>query len=204
MDAVYPQLPRLWPLLSLKSNARILVPLCGKSLDMQWLAEQGCNVIGVEVSAKALREFRDGYPGEFSEDSSYGFTIYRSNSIELWQGDFLKLPVTEIPRFDLIYDKAAIVALPREMRASYAKKVLELCGEHTQILLQTFEYIQKEMSGPPFSVDEKELRKYFDHRFEMTLLHEQSKLNELSKFQRRGLSTYLSEKVYLLKPLHRD
>lgn len=204
MDIVYPQLPKVWPKLSLKSDARVLVPLCGKSLDMNWLTEQGHYVIGVEASPKALREFMDQYSHDFSKDSSHGFTIYRLESIELWEGNFLKLPKEKIPALDVVYDKASIVALPPEMRESYAQKILSLCGKETQILLQTFDYEQDEMTGPPFSVDEKEIRTYFGHHFELELLHEQSKFDELSKFQQRGLSSYLNEKVYRLTPTHGD
>lgn len=201
MDVVYPQLPKLWPGLSLKNKARVFVPLCGKSLDIKWLAEQGNHVIGMDVSRKALHELMDIFPQSFSEDSSHGFTIYRSESVELWEGDFLKLPAEKIPDPDVIYDKASIIALPPEMRKRYAQKLLEFCGKQTRILLQTFVYNQSEMSGPPFSVDEKEIEQLFGHRFKSILLHEESKLEELSKFERRGLSSYLIEKVYLLKPL---
>ncbi len=201
MEVVYPQLPKLWSILSLKKGARVFVPLCGKSLDMKWLAEQGYYVFGVDVSGKALHEFMDIVPQSFSENSSHGFSIYRSKSIELWEGDFMKLPVAQVSKLDAIYDKASIVALPADMRKMYAHKLLELCINRTQILLQTFTYDQDEMNGPPFSVNEEEIRQLFGHRFNLQLLHEQSKLEELKKFQRRGLSSYLIEQVYHLNPL---
>jgi thiopurine S-methyltransferase len=198
MDIVYPPLPRLLPQLSLKSQSRVLVPLCGRSLDMKWLSEQNHYVIGVEVSQKALQEFIESCDQAFVSDSSHGFTIYRSPSIELWQGDFLKVPENVIKPLDAIYDKAAIVALPENLRPDYAQKLLDLCHEHSQILLQTFVYKQNEMNGPPFSVDEEEINRLFGHRFSITLLHERSLFDELSKFQRRGLSSYLIEKVFHL------
>ena len=201
MDVVYPPLRKLWPQLSLKSQARVLVPLCGRSMDMKWIAEQGCQVIGVEVSQKALQDFMDRWDEEFTTDSSHGFTIYKSPSIELWQGDFMKIPESKIKPVDAIYDKAAIVALRKDMRSKYAKKLLKLCHANTQILLQTFEYKQDEMNGPPFSVDGEEISRLFGHQFSITSLHEQSLFDELSKFQRRGLSSYLVEKVFHLKPL---
>lgn len=200
MNQVYPLLPDLWPRLSIKANAQVLVPLCGKSLDMKWLAEQGCQVTGVEISRKALKEFMEGVLAPFSTTSSHGFAIYKSKNIILWEGDFLKLPATGIATPDLIYDKASMVALPPDLRNDYAQKVLSLCSAHTKILLQTFEYKQAEMTGPPFSVDEKEIREYFGKRFFLQQLHEQSKIEELNKFQRRGLSSYLLEKVFLLQP----
>lgn len=203
MNEVYPPLPEIWSHLSLRSNPRVLVPLCGKSMDMNWLAEQGSYVIGVEVSQKALQEFINHCSEEFRRGSSHGFSIYKSKSFELWEGDFLKLPPSEIPNLDLIYDKASIVALPPKGRKHYAKKILELCGKSTQILHQTFEYDQNEMNGPPFSVTEKEIENHFGQQFQVKLLREQSKLDELSKFQRRGLSSYLTEKIYHLKPLYK-
>lgn len=201
MGRVYPKLPEIWPLLSLTSNPRVLVPLCGKSLDMRWLADRRCYVIGVEISQRALQEFRNSQPEAFHRDASHGFTIYRSSSFELWEGDFFKLPEGEISDPDLIYDKASFVALPPKSRKDYGQKILELCGKNTQILLQIFEYNQDEMNGPPFSVSEHEIRHTFGEQFSIKLLHEQSKFEELSKFQRRGLSSYLNEKIYHLEPL---
>lgn len=200
LDEVYPLLPKVWPQISVNGNDRVLVPLCGKSLDMIWLAEQGCHVTGVEVSPRALREFRERSPSTFTESNSHGFTVYKSEHIELWEGDFLKFPSTVISRPDVIYDKAALVALPPELRSDYAHKVRELCREKTKILLQTFDYVQEEMNGPPFSVPEQEVRDHFGDRFELTLMHEQSKLELLNKFRRRGLTSQLKEKVYLLEP----
>jgi thiopurine S-methyltransferase len=150
---------------------------------------------------KALAEFTHSYPETFSKDSRHGFHVYQSKHIELWQGDFLKLPREELPQIDAIYDKAAMIALPERMRASYAKKILAFCQDNTQMMLQTFEYDQSEMSGPPFSVLQREVELHFSEHFEITLLHEQSKFDELDKFQQRGLSTYLNEKIYHLKPL---
>ena len=39
-----PLLMRFWP--TLAAGARVLVPLCGKSLDMSWLAANGHEVLG--------------------------------------------------------------------------------------------------------------------------------------------------------------
>ena len=200
MNRVYPPLPEIWSHLSLEEGCRVLVPLCGKSLDMKWLADRGCRVTGVEVSQKALQEYMNLYRQSFSEHSSHGFTIYRSNNIELWEGDFLKFPPGEIPTPHLIYDKAALVALPPEMREEYGKKVRDIASGRSVLLVQTFEYPQQEMNGPPFSVDKQEIKRLFGDEFTLELLHEESRLEEMEKFRRRGLHSYFLEKVYLLKP----
>ncbi|HET6527158.1 MAG TPA: hypothetical protein VFG39_00260 [Balneolaceae bacterium] len=200
MDEVYPLLPDLWPSLSLKAGARILVPFCGKSVDMQWFIDKYFHVTGVDVSEKALHAFMERSSNPFTSQHQYGFSVFRSENIELWQGDFQKLPVAGMPSFDAIYDKAALIALPEEMRLKYAQKVLQCSGPETQMMLQTFEYEQDEMTGPPFSVDEQEIRRLYGKQFDLALLRQKQKPELRGKFQRRGLSSYLIEKVYHLKP----
>ncbi|MGB5485800.1 MAG: thiopurine S-methyltransferase, partial [Lysobacterales bacterium] len=41
-------LRKFWP--GLHPGGRVLVPLCGKSPDLLWLAKQGYDVTGVELS----------------------------------------------------------------------------------------------------------------------------------------------------------
>jgi len=200
MDTVYPPLPNLWNHLGMNAEAQVLVPLCGKSLDLLWLADHCDTVTGVEVSPKALQYVMQEHNESFAQDYSHGFSIYRSDSLVLWQGDYAKLPADQIPSQDLIYDKASIIALPAEKRSRHANKTIELSNSDTQLLIQTFEYNQSEMSGPPFSVDEQELKKLFGHWFKLKCIHEQSKLEELQKFKRRGLSSFLTEKVFHLTP----
>lgn len=55
--AVNPLLNKFWPSLKLAHGSRVFVPLCGKSLDMLWLAQQGHEVIGVELSSIAVEDF---------------------------------------------------------------------------------------------------------------------------------------------------
>lgn len=200
MKEIYPPLPTFWPQLNLPAGARVLVPLCGKSHDLDWLVSRGLNVTGVELSLKALQEVMRRSAKPFTRTESHGFPVFKSESMELWQGDFLRLPNAPFHPVDAVYDKASLVALPAAMRKRYAKKLLELQDSHTQILLQSFEYQQEEMNGPPFSVPEREIKKLFGSSFNLNLLLEQSKFEEVKKFHERGLSSFFIEKVYLLSP----
>ncbi|MEA9481868.1 hypothetical protein VC290_16130, partial [Xanthomonas campestris] len=58
-DEVMPLLQKHWPALQLPAHARVLVPLCGKTLDLHWLAAQGHRVLGVEISPLAVTQFFD-------------------------------------------------------------------------------------------------------------------------------------------------
>lgn len=198
----YSELQEHWGELNLPENPVVLVPLCGKSVDMIWLEQKAAKVIGVEISEEAILSF-------FKENdrdyicSSYGvFTIYQSGAIELWCGDFLKTPQKKLPPIDLIYDKAALVALPLKMRESYVNKLLELNTSSTNILLHHFEYPQNEMPGPPFSVPFEEIKNYFSDLFSIFVLNENSvKPSDFSKFERRGLSSPMKERFLQLKPI---
>ena len=55
--AVNDLLQLYWPRLGLEAGSEVFVPLCGRSLDMVWLADQGHRVIGAELSQIAIDEF---------------------------------------------------------------------------------------------------------------------------------------------------
>ena len=54
---INPLLSRWWPALQVRPSARVWVPLCGKSLDMLWLRDQGYEVQGVELARTAIESF---------------------------------------------------------------------------------------------------------------------------------------------------
>ncbi|HLR26821.1 MAG TPA: hypothetical protein VK112_13220, partial [Fodinibius sp.] len=193
-----PYLVKFWPALSLSDGATVLVPLCGKSRDVLWLADQGFQVIGVEASAAGLEQLREASGQSFTQTSRYGNAIYCSDNVALWEANFLSLPAKALPPVDAIYDKASIVALPPAKREIYARKIIALCGSGTQILLQTFDYDQTDMHGPPFSVPEKEITRLFGGHLNIELLHERSMLNDVDKFRRRGLRSRFIERLYHL------
>lgn len=203
MDQVYPPLKKYWPEIELQKRSTVLVPLCGKSLDIVWLMEQEYNVIGVEISALAIRELLQLLGGEFSKRQKGDFTVFSSQNVALWQGDFLKMESEFLPAIDAVYDKAALIALPPDKRKTYTGTVKNIISSHTKMLLNCFEYEQKEMKGPPFTVFREELDQHYGELFSINLLQKQSLFEQLQKFQSRGLSSYLTEKIYLLKPCNR-
>lgn len=200
MDTIYPHLPTYWSRLQLNQGANILVPLCGKSLDLLWLKNKKYTVIGVEVSEKAAKDFFHKNELSFEKSTNASFTIYQSGNLAIWAGDFFKLKKGNLPDINAVYDKAALIALPLEKRKRYAEKLLSFCHPATQILMNTFEYEQEEMNGPPFAVSFDEVKKLFGKHFTVDLLHQESIIDDLPKFQQRGLSSYLIEKIYHLYP----
>lgn len=179
-----------WENLNLQSTETVLVPLCGKTLDMLWLADLGHEVLGVELSEKALQEFltENNLTGAPVQHAHY--CGYELEKITLLCGDFFKLSAEDAKDVVAIYDRAALIALPPEMRVAYAKHITELLPEGGQILQVIMTYDQSTMSGPPFSVTEEELNALYAENFEITPL-------ETFSFSRKGHEA--EEKVFKLR-----
>lgn len=180
-----------WRQLGLPDGAPVFVPLCGKSLDMLWLREQGHPVVGVELSEKAVSAFFEENDITPQVDQEDGFKVYTSSGLRLLSGDFFALKPENIQGVRAVYDRAALIALPPEMRAEYAAHMEKLLPAGAHILLITMEYPEGTLEGPPFSVGEEEVHKLFDGAFKV----ERQALWEESEGP-RGVS--VTEKVYTL------
>ena len=108
-------LPRFKAQLQKSKAQNIFVPLCGKSQDMWWLS-QYAQVLGAELSDIACQDFFAEQNITPSIEKRDGFQCYQSHNIALWQGDFFKLSVIQLPKVDWIYDRAALIALPKTMQ----------------------------------------------------------------------------------------
>ncbi|HKS11466.1 MAG TPA: thiopurine S-methyltransferase [Pseudomonas sp.] len=150
-----------WPSLGLAPGSRVLVPLCGKSLDMLWLAAQGYRVLGVEISEKAVLDFfhEQGLEADVLEQD--GFTRWRTAEIELWQGDFFDLRAEDVADCVAVYDRAALIALPPDMRERYVHHLSQVLPTASDILLVTLDYDQAHLDGPPFAVTDEEVQRLF-------------------------------------------
>ncbi len=174
----------------------IFVPLCGKTHDLSYLSEQGYAVVGNELSELAVKHFfseRKMNP-EIVTMGDFGF--YRDGNISIYQGDYFKLTAAELSDCKAIYDRAALIALPTEMRKNYVAKMQQLIPS-AKLLLVTLEYPQAEMIGPPFSVAESEVEFLF-HFAEIEKLSEKNILEKEPKFKSRGL-TGLKECAYIIR-----
>jgi len=174
----------------------IFVPLCGKTQDMSYLAEQGKKVVGNELSEIAVKAFFDSRSIQADIYEEGTFTRYSSEGIDIWAGDFFELNNQKLANCKGIYDRAALVALPPKMRESYVQKLQGLIPS-AKLLLVTLEYPQTEMDGPPFSVPESEIEQLFNFA-EINKLYSQDILEKEPKFRARGLSRFV-ETTYLIQ-----
>ena len=188
-----------WPQLGVPVGTRVLVPLCGKTLDLLWLAGRGERVLGVELSQLAVEGFFADQGLSPTLTEAFGFVRYRVDEIEIWCGDFFDLTPALLGDIGAVYDRAALIALPPAQRARYAAHLDRLVTTRVPRLLITLEYDQTRRPGPPFCVTESEVEQLFGDHYQLSELTRIDVLAESPGFQQRGV-TELVERVYRLDP----
>lgn len=197
LPTVNPYLVSLLEKFKIVSPSQIFIPLCGKSLDISWLASHGYAVIGVECSKKAIHEFFQEQNIKSETNDISNFKTYQAKNIQLLQGDFFDLDQKLLKDVSLVYDRASLIALPADKRKQYIKLLNNTLPNTAQILLITLEYDQNIMSGPPFSVSDSEVKQLYQGKYDIELLHEEDVIEGHQNFKQRGLG-YLYERVYKL------
>lgn len=190
-------LKQFWHGLRLPEGSGVFVPLCGKSLDMRWLREQGHAVVGVELSSLAAQSFFNENKYICERYGSENFECFEADGIRILCGDFFDLRREDLATISAVYDRASLVALPPEMRERYVAHMVSVLPPATQILLVTFDYPQHEMSGPPFAVSPAEVERLYRQHAEIRVLAQMDVLAQNPRFKQRGL-TRLQESVYLM------
>jgi thiopurine S-methyltransferase len=192
-----PLLERFWPQVAVAEGGRVLVPFCGKSEDLRWLAERGHDVVGVDLSPIAAKAFAEEQAMELSETQEPPFTVFRGNGITFYAGDFLSLTPGVAGHFDLFYDRAAIIALPPAKRPAYAQHLQSFIAPGGKGLLISLEYDMSTAEGPPFSVPEHELQTLFS-KFQTEKLLDYDCLDSEPRFKERGVK-WMREIVYAIR-----
>lgn len=135
---------------------RVLVPLCGASLDLGWFADQGKSVVGVDVSEVAARRVFEARNETPSRQIVGEFEIWSSERLQIAVGDMFAFSPDVCGTFDAVWDRASLVAIPPSTRDEYAA-VLRRVAPGAELLLAVFEYDPKTMDGPPHSVPTEEV-----------------------------------------------
>jgi thiopurine S-methyltransferase len=147
-----------------------MVPLCGKSLDMWWLRERGHPVVGIEISAIAVRDFFAAAGLTPNVTRTDRFEVSEGGGVRILQGDFFDLRPQDLEDVGGVYDRAALIALPPNLRLAYARSLAEKLPKRVRILLVCLESNKFGVGGPPFSVDEKEVREIYEPAFRVELV----------------------------------
>lgn len=155
--------------LSLAKGSRVFVPLCGKTLDIAWLLAQGYRVAGAELSEIAVKQLFEGLGVEPKIAELGSVQRYRAQNIDIFLGDLFQVTCEMLGPVDAIYDRAALVALPKEMRDRYTEHLVQITENAPQLVI-AYEYDQSVVNGPPFSVSQDEVRRHYTDSYNLTLL----------------------------------
>lgn len=193
-----PLLQKHWPAIGAARGDTVFVPLAGKSLDMIWLAAQGHRVLGVELSPLAVAQFFDEHELQPEiVETRYGLH-HRAGGIELILGDAFALDAEALAGCAAVYDRAALIALPPELRARYVDELYGRLPPGCRGLLITLEYPQHQKDGPPFSVAESEVRERYARDWNVDLRERRDILASQQSFIDEGV-TALETCVYRLE-----
>ncbi|CAD5246941.1 MULTISPECIES: thiopurine S-methyltransferase [Halomonadaceae] len=190
LQQAHPALLRHWASLGVAKGTKVLVPLCGKSLDMRWLADEGYPVLGIEFAPEAIEQFLAQRSTSVSRYSQADFTISRQGSVELWCGDFFHLHIQQAAEIGAFYDRASLIALPPATRQRYAFHLAQLVPPGAKGLLISLSHPEGS-AGPPYSVPNSEIESLFTPNFTLTFLEqgspdERGRTESVWALERRG------------------
>lgn len=192
-DKPHPQLVKHFSNLP---QGKVIVPLCGKTLDMLWLQAQGHSVVGIELSALACIAFFDDNRLPYTKAQVGELEVYSSGNISIWCGDFFKTPNSLWEECTAIYDRAALVALPEPLRKQYVAKI-NWAATHTSLKNMILITVEHTGNGPPFSISADEVQRLYGAHFHIE--KKESKPDEVLPFRSprfKGFS--VAEHTFLL------
>lgn len=198
LPCVHPLLEKYLPELGLDAGATLFLPLCGRTLDIGYLRSLEYRVIGVELSELAVRGVFEQLGVTPEIHPWRGGQCWQADGVTIFQGDFFLLRAADLGAVDAVYDRAALVALPPDMRARYAGQLAEITYAAPQCLI-SFEYDQSRMPGPPFSVAADELVHLYGDLFELRELCRNDVIDKAPRFRELGLEAF-NEVAWLLLP----
>jgi len=145
----------------------VLVPLCGKTEDLAFLAAHGHEVVGIELVEEAVRAFFDEHATTAVATRHEACVEYRAGMITIFAGDVFAVTRELAGQIDALYDRAALVALPPDVRPRYVKHLRALIEPAAPGLVVTLEYPDEGIAGPPFAVREPEVRELYAGQIEL-------------------------------------
>ena len=197
-------LQQWWPEAEIARNSEVFVPLCGKSLDMLWLHEQGYKVTGIELSEIAIESFFKENDLSFERHTDGSFEVFsgtgKAEGIKLLAGDFFALTADHCCTVSAVYDRASLIAMNDDLRPQYAQQLALILPPGSITLMLVIDYDASKMQGPPFPVSAPIVTKLFAQNFDIQELAHYSGPEYVGNLSKRGLDS-LEERVFRLHRL---
>ena len=167
-DHVNDNLQKFAPDFITKEGARVFVPLCGKTLDMKWLYDKGCTVIGVEAIEKAVIEYFVEQKIAYETKDVEGFQVYTSKDerMQIFKGNLFDFNETIAGGlFDHFWDRGSLAAIDKDTREQYVDLFSKVMKSGSTGLLEVFEYDTSLNSEQPFPIYLEDLNKLYSDSF---------------------------------------
>ena len=188
---INPDLKTFWPQLNSPVPSHVFVPLCGKSLDMLWLLDQGNQVTGIELSELAVEQFMAENNLSLTREIHEQHLCYRRENLCIWVADIFTFNTALIAPVTLIYDRASLIALPELLRKPYVQFCLDVLKSDGQILLKTLDGGNKHVQGPPYRVTAGEVAQLYQSCERHLLTANKSSRGENEVFRSAGINEVL-------------
>ena len=173
---VNPLLVHYWPSLGLSPAARVFVPLCGRSLDLLWLAERGHQVVGCELSPVAVRDFFRLQRVRPRRTRQGALTLWQHGAIRIYCGDFFALTPEHLGPIAAVYDRAALTALPESVRWRYVEHLRRLLPESCPVFLLTAEDPEEGETEDRYPEISGEITRLYRAHYAIDLAHAERRL----------------------------
>ncbi|KEG13718.1 thiopurine S-methyltransferase [Trypanosoma grayi] len=158
----------------------VLVPLCGDSEVLPYMVGCGAaHVIGADLSEQALHTQRVVNFANFHfhskrlervDGATREVTVHEATDggrrVTLFHGDITELPLftayTTL-KVDFMYDRAAMMAVPPDLRPAYVRAVTKVLGANAGVAYERVVRLlpEEQNFGPPFMVDMEEVRRLY-------------------------------------------
>ncbi|XP_066286423.1 probable thiopurine S-methyltransferase isoform X2 [Branchiostoma lanceolatum] len=150
VNDVHPMLSKhLEQLTGGRSGLKFLFPLCGKAVDMKWLADQGHTIVGVEGVEDGVRQF--------FQEAAIQPTVTDEPSVngKLYQGMEGRISIYICDYFNF---------------TRYIQLMKTLLKPDGRCLMEVMNYDPSLFPGPPHNVPEDELKQLVGGDYDMTLV----------------------------------
>ena len=151
-------------------HSKVFVPLCGKSTDLIFLRNHGLEVVGVEFSEIAIKDFIKENNLNMKKVENAEMNFYEGDGYKIFQGDIFKLSSKDLSGITICYDRASMVAFNKEERIRYADLLNNKAWDLKLILAPLVDYGDILDAGPPFSITPQELHALYGKNFDLLQL----------------------------------
>ena len=128
---------------------RTLIPGCGSAHEVRFLAERGWDVTAVDFSPAAVAHAK----------RLLGAMADRVQEMDFFGEHLLH------QRYEVIYERAFLCALPRQLWSAWAVRVAEIIPEAGQLI--GFFFFDSNEKGPPFGISTAALSELLSPAFEL-------------------------------------